>query len=150
MRFKRLILSVLFALPIILPQAARADGTLTVTVLKDQITVRDRSVVTIPIVVVCDSLGTDGIGATAESVKQTEGNHVIYGYTQDVFGEPTPLTCDGSTRNLVTEQIIPAPYSEPFHAGLATIIAVESYCTNDGSICELGSAGPLQLIIKVG
>ncbi len=97
--------------------------------------------------VVCDSLsGTGGIGATAAGVQQTEGKYVITGYTQDVFGEPTPLTCDGATTNFVTEQIIPAPYSNPFHAGLASIGVTVSYCTSDS--CEVGSDGPLSVIMK--
>ena len=54
------------------------------------------------------------------------------------YGEPPLFTCDGSSNNVVTVQVLPAPGSGPFQKGKAIVTVNVSHSTDD---CQYGGCG---------
>jgi hypothetical protein len=136
---------------------ASADTGMTVSVGSS--TLAARVLLTVPVVVVCDSLSdpntfSDNVSVT---VQQASGRSIVTGTGQVSGGSGSPfgggpfLTCDGSTQNTVMVHIVP---SAPFHGGPAIFTVSASHITGScNPFCQItggesASLGPTSMNIK--
>ena len=130
--------------------AAPASAT-TNTITIGPVTLTDRVLVTVPVTVVCDPLGTvtdQFQNSLSVSVTQASGQAVATGSLDILTVSPQLIfTCDGVTQNHVVADVFPAAGSPPFHGGPAIISAsfgVFDFATQTG---EGGSTGNLSVTI---
>jgi hypothetical protein len=125
---------------------AAASPGITVSVAP-QATLTSRVVVSVPVRVVCDSLGlSDNIGDyLSVTVQQASGRSLstgtgAVGSVNPFPGAPSLFTCDGSTQNAVTVPVVPSAGSGPFHGGPAVITTLYAR-HSEGSGCTTFPGG---------
>ncbi len=127
--------------------ASAATNTITI----GPATLTARVLVTVPVIVVCDPLGTASDTfdqAVSVMVTQASGRAVATGQGgAEAISPQFIFTCDGVTQNHVVVDVLPSQGSPPFHGGPAIISAsfgVFDFATQTG---EGGSTGNLAVTI---
>jgi|SRR5579859_1031305 len=130
MRSKLLLIAILLAVLTIGSTTVGAAGPVTVTIQSSSFAIVNRLAISVPVAVVCDPLsGTPWYSNVSVTIQQASGQGIIQASaTLNSNGGSPFLTCDGTTTNLVTVQVVPTS-NDLFHGGGAIVSATASYTT---------------------
>lgn len=126
--------------------AGAAGGSVTVS-MATSLKLSAKILVTVPVTVVCSDVPgltpiDDGVTVTIEQAHSSTISHGSGGIGGG-FGSPLLLTCDGTTVNSVSVNVLADTSGSPFKTGAA--IATASASRTDGTSCGPGCFTNFQL-----